>query len=74
MPARKLSLTAELVPQDNGGFAVWCPELDIYTQGETEKEGLKNLREAALLHLQELGTKKPALSHVRRRTIRLTLP
>lgn len=49
----KIQLTAELTPEAEGGFSVYCPELDIYTQGETEDESLENLREAALLHLEE---------------------
>jgi len=50
-----LRITAELIPEEEGGYTVYCPELDIFTQGETEKECLENLREAAELHLEELG-------------------
>jgi len=50
-----LRITAELIPQEEGGYTVYCAELDIYTQGETEEECLENLREAAELHLEELG-------------------
>ena len=63
-----LRLTAELIPEDDGGYTVYCPELDIYTQGETEEECLRNLREAAELHLEELGD-NPPLRHVIRREI-----
>lgn len=52
---RIIKLTAELFPEDEGGYSVYCPELDIYSQGETEKECLQNLKEAAELHLEELG-------------------
>jgi predicted RNase H-like HicB family nuclease len=32
----KLTITAELTPdEEEGGYVVYCPELDIYTQGET---------------------------------------
>ncbi|HUS93295.1 MAG TPA: type II toxin-antitoxin system HicB family antitoxin [Phycisphaerae bacterium] len=48
-------ITAELIPEPEGGYTVYCPELDIYTQGETEEECLDNLREAAELHLDELA-------------------
>ena len=74
MKPKKLSLTAELIPQDGGGFTVWCPELDIYTQGDTEPECLENLREAALLHLEELGSPNIPLPPIRHRTIQLNLP
>ena len=52
---KTIRLTAELIPEEEGGYTVFCPELDIYTQGETEQECLDNLREAAELHLEELG-------------------
>lgn len=50
-----IRITAELIPEEEGGYTVYCPELDIYTQGDTERECLENLREAAELHLEELG-------------------
>ena len=52
---KTLKLTAELFPEEEGGYTVFCPELDIYTQGENEEDCLANLREAAELHLEELG-------------------
>jgi predicted RNase H-like HicB family nuclease len=51
-----IRITADLIPEEEGGFTVYCPELDIYTQGDTEQECLDNLREAAELHLEELGS------------------
>ena len=59
-------ITAELIPEEEGGYTVYCPELDIYTQGETEKECLDNLREAAELHLEELGDKAKTRQVIRR--------
>ena len=50
-----IRITAELIPESEGGYTVYCPELDIYTQGETQEECLQNLKEAAELHLEELG-------------------
>jgi predicted RNase H-like HicB family nuclease len=51
-----IRITADLIPEEEGGFTVYCPELDIYTQGDTEQECLDNLREAAELHLEESGS------------------
>jgi predicted RNase H-like HicB family nuclease len=65
-----IRITAELIPEDEGGYSVYCPELDIYTQGETEEECLDNLREAAELHLEELG-EKTAIRQVIRREIEI---
>ena len=64
---KTLKLTADLIPEDEGGYTVYCPELDIYTQGETEAECLANLREAAELHLEELGWQLPKKKVIRRR-------
>lgn len=61
-----LKLTAELFPEEEGGCTVFCPELDIYTQGETEQECLDNLREAAELHLEELGRQAVIRQVIRR--------
>ena len=63
---KMLRITAELLPEDEGGFTVYCPELDIYTQGETEGECLANLREASELHLEELGRDAKIRQVVRR--------
>lgn len=68
---KTIRLTAELIPEEEGGFTVYCPELDIYTQGETEAECLDNLREAAQLHMEELGG-EPPLRQVIRRQIEVT--
>jgi predicted RNase H-like HicB family nuclease len=61
-----IRLTAELIPEDEGGFSVYCPELDIYTQGETERECLDNLREAAELHIEEIGASRAIRTVIRR--------
>ena len=63
---RNLRLIAELFPEEVGGFSVYCPELDIYTQGDTEEECLFNLRDAAELHLEELGEKAIIRQVIRR--------
>ena len=54
MICSKRTPSIDLIPEEEGGFSVYCPELDIYTQGDTEQECLDNLREAAELHLEEL--------------------
>lgn len=62
----RMKLTAELIPEEEGGYSVYCPELDIYTQGETEEECLANLREAAELHMEELGEQARLRKIIRR--------
>lgn len=55
MEERTITVTAELIEEEVGGFTVYCPELDIYTQGEDQDDALANLREAAQLHIEEVG-------------------
>jgi len=64
-------VTVELIPEDEGGYTVYCPELDIYTQGETEDECMANAREAIQLHLEELG-ESASIRRVIRREIEVT--
>jgi predicted RNase H-like HicB family nuclease len=68
-----IRVSAELIPQEEGGFTVYCPELDIYTQGETEQECLDNLKEAALLHIEEVGVEQIKIKPVQHRTLELSL-
>ena len=68
---RTYKLTVELISEDEGGYTVYCPELDIYTQGETEAECLEHAREAIQLHLEELGD-NPTVRRVIRREIEIT--
>ena len=63
---KTIRVTAELIPEEEGGFTVYCPELDIHTQGETEQECLTNLKEAAELHLEELGNQVTVRRVIRR--------
>jgi len=70
---KQIRISADLIPQDEGGYTVFCPELDIYTEGETEKECLKNLREAALLHLEEIGMKTAKVKEVKHRVLQLAV-
>ena len=54
--AYHLLVTAELTPdEEEGGYSVYCPELDIYTQGETVKDAVANLREAAEGYIEVVG-------------------
>jgi len=44
-----------LTPAEDGGFTVTVPALDgCFTQGETEKEALKNAKEAIICYLEGL--------------------
>ena len=67
---KSIRLTAEMISEPEGGYTVYCPELDIYTQGETESECLENLREAAELHLEEVD-EETAIREVIHREIEL---
>lgn len=68
---RHITITAELIEEREGGFTVYCPELDIYTQGEDVDDALKNLKEAAELHIEEVGLEAWGLRKVERRPVEL---
>ena len=68
---RHITITAELIEEREGGFTVYCPELDIYTQGEDVDDALKNLKEAAELHIEEVGLEAWELRKVERRPVEL---
>jgi len=60
--AYRLVVTAELTPdEDEGGYSVYCPELDIYTQGDALEEALANLREAAEGYIEVVGLERLGL-------------
>jgi len=69
--AESIRLTAELIEEAEGGYTVYCPELDIYSQGENEREALANIREAAELHIEEIGVENLHLKRVVRRELEI---
>ena len=52
---RKIKITAELTPAEEGGFIVYCPELDITTEGETVQEAIEMLKDAAAGYIDVIG-------------------
>jgi len=62
MKLKRITITAELIEEQEGGYTVYCPGLDIYTQGDDVKDALANLKEAAELHIEEVGRRKLPLS------------
>ncbi len=72
----KLNVTAELTPdEEEGGYSVYCPELDIYTQGETIEECMSNLQEAAVGYIRVAGIENLKLRQkpVIRKEVELTV-
>ncbi len=51
--AMRMTLTAILTPDPEGGYVALNPETGSTTQGETVPEALDNLREATELFLEE---------------------
>ena len=66
-------LTAELIEDEEGSYTVYCPELDIYTQGDDVEDALENLKEAAELHIEEIGIENLKLKKVERKTIEMAI-
>lgn len=52
---RKVKITAELTPAEEGGYVVYCPELDITTEGETVEEALNMIKDAASGYIEVVG-------------------
>ena len=70
---KRITITAELIEEEEGGYTVYCPELDIYTQGDDIEDAIKNLKEAAELHIEELGIENIRLKEIQRREIELVV-
>ena len=70
---KRIALSAELIKEEEGGHTVYCPELDIYTQGDDVEDALNNLREAAELHIEEVGIENLKLKEVERREIEVAV-
>jgi predicted RNase H-like HicB family nuclease len=68
---KRITITAELTEEEEGGYTVYCPELDIYTQGDDVEDAIRNLKEAAELHIEELGIENVKLKEIQRREIEL---
>ncbi len=52
---RKVKITAELIPAEEGGYIVYCPELDITTEGDSVEEAIDMLRDAAQGYIEVVG-------------------
>ena len=52
---RKIKITAQLSPAEEGGYVVYCPELDITTEGETVEEALEMIKDAASGYIEVVG-------------------
>lgn len=70
---KRIVLTAELIKEEEGGYTVYCPELDIYTQGEDVEDAIRNLKEAAELHIEEMGIENIKLKETQRREIEVVV-
>ncbi len=70
---KRITITADLISEEEGGFTVYCPELDIYTQGDDVKDAIKNLKEAAELHIEEVDIDNIILKEVQRKRIKMVV-
>jgi predicted RNase H-like HicB family nuclease len=52
---RKIKITAELGPAEEGGYVVYCPELDITTEGDTVEEAIYMIKDAAAGYIDVVG-------------------
>jgi predicted RNase H-like HicB family nuclease len=52
---KKINITAELRLAEEGGYVVYCPELDITTEGETVEGSVSMLKDAATGYIEVVG-------------------
>lgn len=68
MAEKKIKITAELTPAEEGGYIVYCPELDITTEGESVEEAMYMLKDAAAGYIEVVGIENiPHFSKTHRR-------
>jgi predicted RNase H-like HicB family nuclease len=70
---KEITITAELIEEEEGGYTVYCPELDIYTQGDDTEDALNNLKEAAELHIEEVGLDNLRLRGVEHKKVKMVI-
>ena len=70
---KEIVITVELIKEKEGGYTVYSPELDIYTQGEDVEDALNNLKEAAELHIEEIGIEGLELRRVEHREMEIVI-
>jgi predicted RNase H-like HicB family nuclease len=52
---RKIKISVELTPAEEGGYVIYCPELDITTEGETPEQAIEMLKDAAQGYIEVVG-------------------
>ncbi len=52
---KRIKITVELTPAEEGGYVVYCPELDITTEGETIDEAISMVKDAATGYIEVVG-------------------
>ncbi len=52
---KTLKLSAQLTPAEEGGYIVYCPELDITTEGDNLEEAIEMLKDAAIGYIEVVG-------------------
>ena len=56
-----------------GGFTVYCPGLDIYTQGDDMEDEIKNRKEAAELQIDKVCIENMNPKGVQRKRVELVI-
>lgn len=52
---KTLKISAQLTPADEGGYVVYCPELDITTEGDNLEEAIEMIKDAAKGYIEVVG-------------------
>lgn len=63
--AEEISVSAILIEQDDGSYKAVCPEVGINSGGPNADDALRNLKDAVIKHIREIGFDKVQLSSVK---------
>ena len=52
---KKIKLHIELTRAEEGGYIIYCPELDITTEGESVEDAIAMIKDAAAGYIDVVG-------------------
>lgn len=63
--ANEISVSAILIEMEDGSYKANCPDLGINAEGNNADEALKNLKDAVIRQIRQIGADKIQLSSVK---------
>lgn len=63
--ANEISISAILVEMEDGSIKVHCPDLNINAQGKNADEAMRNIKDAVIRHVAQVGPDNIQLNPVK---------